>query len=217
MARTRHFSPPLLNAMLAHAAHLWPRPQVRSNPSNAATAGNRYLSKARKLLETECESPSISTVQVLSLMGSREAGCRREVGLRWLYSGMSFRMALDLGLHSSCDGLVKNGGISQEEADARVITFWGCYLFGKGWSAYLGRPESIPAHLIENTPRPSLNAEEEIALWTPYSDDPMPRGPMVAHTMLTSRQIVYIAEILGSVIRDLSVGSRWSTTRRLTL
>lgn len=44
---------------------------------------------------------------------------------------MSFRMALDLGLHLSCNELAKSGRMSQEEADARMITFWGCYLYDK--------------------------------------------------------------------------------------
>lgn len=201
--RSKHFSPLLLNAILAHAAHLSSRPEVRTNPSDPATAGNRYFRTARKLLEVECESPSMTTVQALALMGSREAGCGRDVGLGWLYSGMSFRMALDLGLHLRCDDLVRSGRILQEEADARVTTFWGCYLFDKGWSAYLGRPESMPAQLVERTPRPTLKAEEEFTFWTPYGDEPMPGEPMVAHTMSTSRQIVAIAEILGSVIRNL--------------
>ena len=185
--RTKHFSPLLLNAILAHAAHLSSRPEVRSDPNEPATAGNRYFRTARKLLDFECESPSMTTVQALALMGSREAGCGRDVGLGWLYSGMSFRMALDLGLHLRCDDLVKNGRMLQEEADARVITFWGCYLFDKGWSAYLGRPESMPAHLIERTPRPALKAEEEFAFWTPYGIEPISGEPMVAHTISTSR------------------------------
>ena len=203
--RSKNFSPLLLNAILAHAAHLSSRPEVRTDPDEPATAGNRYFRTARKLLEAECESPSITTVQALALMGSREAGCGRDVGLGWLYSGMSFRMALDLGLHLRCDDLVKSGRLSQEEADARVTTFWGCYLFDKGWSAYLGRPESMPAHLVERTPRPELKAEEEFAFWTPYGDEPMLKEPIVAHTMSTSRQIVAVAEILGSVIRNLYV------------
>ena len=202
---SKHFSPLLLNAILAHAAHLSSRPEVRTDPNEPATAGNCYFRTARKLLEVELESPSMTTVQALALMGSREAGCGRDVGLGWLYSGMSFRMALDLGLHLRCDDLVKKGQISQEEADARVTTFWGCYLFDKGWSAYLGRPESMPAHLAERTPRPALKAEEEFAFWTPYGDERTPREPMVAHTMSTSGQIVAIAEILGSVIRNLYV------------
>ena len=203
--RSKHFSPLLLNAILAHAAHLSSRPEVRTDLNDPATAGHRYFRTARKLLEYECESPSMTTVQALALMGSREAGCGRDVGLGWLYSGMSFRMAVDLGLHLRCDDLVRNGRMSQEEADARVTTFWGCYLFDKGWSAYLGRPESISAHLVERTPRPTLKAEEEFAFWTPYGDEAVPGEPMVAHTISTMRQIVAIAEIMGSVIRNLYV------------
>lgn len=85
--RTKFYSPLLLNAMLAHASHLSPRTEVRSNANDPATAGNRYFAKARKLLEIECESPSMTTAQALALMGSREAGCGRDVGLGWLYSG----------------------------------------------------------------------------------------------------------------------------------
>lgn len=201
--RSKHFSPLLLNAILAHAAHLSSRPEVRTDPNDPATAGSRYFRIARRLLEAECESPSMTTVQALALMGSREAGCGRDVGLGWLYSGMSFRMALDLGLHLRCDDLVSKGWISQEEADARVITFWGCYLFDKGWSAYLGRPESMPAHLVERTPRPAVKSEEEFAFWMAYGDEPMPMEPKVAYTISTSRQIVAVAEILGSVICNL--------------
>ena len=203
--RSKYFSPLLLNAILAHAAHLSSRPEVRTDFNDSATAGHRYFRTARKLLESECENPSMTTVQALALMGSREAGCGRDVGLGWLYSGMSFRMAVDLGLHLRCDDLVRNGRMSQEEADARVTTFWGCYLFDKGWSAYLGRPESISAHLVERTPRPTLKAEEEFAFWTPYGDEAMAGEPMVAHTISTMRQIVAIAEIMGSVIRNLYV------------
>ena len=61
----------------------------------------------------------------------------------------------------------------------------------------------MPAHLAEHTHRPSLNAEEEFAFWTPYSDSMAPQEPMIAHTISTSQQIVAVAEILGSVIRNL--------------
>lgn len=86
-ARKKHYSPLLLNAILAHAAHLSSRPDVRSDPSRPEMAGDRYFAKARKLLDFECESPSMTTVQALALMGSREAGCGRDTGLGWLYSG----------------------------------------------------------------------------------------------------------------------------------
>jgi hypothetical protein len=86
--RKKHFSPLLLNAILAHAAHSSDRPGVLSDPNDPATAGNRFFANSRRLLEDECENPSITTVQALALMGSREAGCGRDTGLGWLYSGM---------------------------------------------------------------------------------------------------------------------------------
>jgi hypothetical protein len=85
--RMNHFSPLLINAILAHAAHLSDRPEVRSDPLDSTTAGDPYFARARRLLEAECENPSMTTVQALALMGSREAGCGRDTGLGWLYSG----------------------------------------------------------------------------------------------------------------------------------
>ncbi len=87
--RMKHYSPLLLNAILAHASHLTTRPEVRTDPQQPSSAGNRYFAKARQLLEGEIERPGITTVQALALMGSREAGCGRDAGLGWLYSGMS--------------------------------------------------------------------------------------------------------------------------------
>ena len=204
--RSKFYSPLLLNALLAHAAPLSRRLEVRSNRKDPKTNGDQFFKRAKRLLETEIESPSITTVQALALMGSREAGCGRN-GLGWLYSGMSFRMALDLGLHLSCDELAKNGRITRDEADSRLMTFWGCYAYDKSWSAYLGKPESIPAHLIEGFPWPAISAEEEKELWMPYGEETTPlisaREPMRAHTSSTSRQIVAIQGILGSIIRNL--------------
>ena len=219
VARTKYYSEFLLYAIYAHAAHLSRWPEIRSN-------GDRYFAKARKLLDAECESPSLATIQALALMGSREAGCGRDTGLGWLYSGMSFRMALDIGLHLSCDELVKDGRISQEEADARSMTYWSIYAYDKSvlgvllnvsslinlraWSAYLGKPESIPANLVKNVRWPAQDPEEELAMWIPYYEhiaeaSSPSREPMIAYTLTTARQIVLIQEILGSIVRNLYV------------
>lgn len=66
----------------------------------------------------------LCTVQALALLSVREAGCGRE-GKGWVYSGMSFRMAFDLGLN------VDASSLGDEEKDARRITLWGCYLIDK--------------------------------------------------------------------------------------
>jgi hypothetical protein len=80
----------------------------------------------------EYEKPKLTTVQALALMSVREAGCGRE-SKGWVYSGMSFRMACDLGLNLDSGSLAigRDSSLDEEEIDARRITFWGCFLFDK--------------------------------------------------------------------------------------
>lgn len=80
----------------------------------------------------EHEKPRLTTVQALALMSVREAGCGREAK-GWVYSGMSFRMACDLGLNLDSGTLSgsRDSKLDDEEIDARRITFWGCFLFDK--------------------------------------------------------------------------------------
>jgi hypothetical protein len=49
----------------------------------------------------------------------------------YLTTGMSFRMALDLGLHLDSQRLVELGYLSEEEYNMRAITFWGCFIFDR--------------------------------------------------------------------------------------
>jgi hypothetical protein len=66
--------------------------------------------------------------------------------LGWLYSGMAFRMAFDLGIHLPSDKLqafVKS--LSTEDIEIRKRLFWSCYTWDKTISIYLGRmPNFLP-------------------------------------------------------------------------
>lgn len=121
----------LVNAMLALGCHFSRCEGAYADPLNCASGGDHFFKEAKKLaLENdEYENARLCTVQALALMSVREAGCGRE-GKGWTYSGMSFRMALDLGLNLNVSS---NGqqSFTEEEVDARRITFWGCYLFDK--------------------------------------------------------------------------------------
>lgn len=120
----------LVNTMLALGCHFSSWPASRADPENSATAGNHFFKEAKRLLmdHDEHERAKLCTVQALALMSVREAGCGRE-GKGWVYSGMSFRMSYDLGLNVDVTELSSNP--SEEEVDARRITFWGCFLFDK--------------------------------------------------------------------------------------
>ena len=122
----------LVNAMLALGCHFSSRPTARADPEDSGTTGDHYFAEAKRLLyeNEEFANTKLCTVQALALMSVREAGCGRE-SKGWVYSGMSFRMASDLGLNVDAPPMNDSSRLSDEDIDARRITFWGCFLFDK--------------------------------------------------------------------------------------
>jgi Fungal specific transcription factor domain/Fungal Zn(2)-Cys(6) binuclear cluster domain len=135
---TQYCSSLLVNAMLTLGCHFTLRPAARARPDDPATAGDHFFKEAKRLMHENDEfaSTKVCTVQALALMSVREAGCGRE-GKGWVYSGMSFRMAMDLGLNVDAPGLGQDSTLSAEDIDARRITFWGCFLFDKYAACHL--------------------------------------------------------------------------------
>jgi len=126
--KTEYCTSLLVNAMLALGCHFTSWPAARLDPNDSATAGDHFFREAKRLIleNDEHENPRLATVQALALMSVREAGCGREVR-GWVYSGMSFRMAADLGLNVDSG----TSDLDESEVDARRITIWGCFLFDK--------------------------------------------------------------------------------------
>ena len=126
--KTEYCTSLLVNAMLALACHFTARPAARANPEDSSTAGDHFFKEAKNLMliNDEHEKPRLATVQALALLSVREAGCGREAR-GWVYSGLSFRMAYDLGLNVDSG----QSSASEFEDDARRITIWGCFLFDK--------------------------------------------------------------------------------------
>ncbi|KAJ5527242.1 transcriptional regulator family: Fungal Specific TF [Penicillium frequentans] len=159
----------LVNAMLALGCHFSSWPGAFTDPGNIATAGNHFFKEAKRLIHEndEHENAKLCTVQAFALMSVREAGCGRE-GKGWVYSGLSFRMASDLGLNVDASSLGARN-LTDEEVDARRITFWGCYLVDKCWSNYLGRQPQLSSSGT-NVPKADVLPQEETELWSPYTD-----------------------------------------------
>ena len=126
--RKVYCTPLLINAMLALGCHFTSWPEAKADPTDSATAGDHFFKEAKRLIlaNDEHEKPQLATVQALALMSVREAGCGREAR-GWVYSGMSFRMAYDLGLNVESE----SKEMDETEVDARRITIWGCFLFDK--------------------------------------------------------------------------------------
>jgi hypothetical protein len=87
---------------------------------------------------------------------------RRKCSLLTNFFRRCFRLVLDLGLHLDPYPLVEKGLMSREDAHVRLLAFWGCYVFDKGWAAYLGRTgESISKHV-------AVSSTDSFARQTPY-------------------------------------------------
>ncbi|KAK1782469.1 fungal-specific transcription factor domain-containing protein [Copromyces sp. CBS 386.78] len=154
----------LVNAMLALGCHFTSVDGAFAIPGDSRTKGDHFFAEAKRLIvqNDEYEKPRLTTVQALALMSVREAGCGREAK-GWVYSGMSFRMAQDIGLNLDI------GALDEKEVDARRITFWGCFLFDKCWSNYLGRLPQLPKNTY-NVPKYDVFPDEDSELWSPYTD-----------------------------------------------
>ncbi|KAL9622565.1 MAG: hypothetical protein Q9160_003062 [Pyrenula sp. 1 TL-2023] len=129
---SEYCSPLLVNVMLSLGCHFTTWPAARADPDDSATVGDHFFQEAKRLMfeNDEHANAKLCTVQALGLMSVREAGCGRE-GKGWVYSGMSIRMAVDIGLNVDAPGLNDNAKLGPEDIDARRITSWGVFLFDK--------------------------------------------------------------------------------------
>lgn len=189
----------LVNAMLALGCHFSSWEGAREDPRNSATAGDHFFKEAKRLLleNDEHENAKLCTVQAFALMSVREAGCGRE-SKGWVYSGMSFRMAFDLGLNLETGPAAQN--LTEEETDARKITFWGCFLFDKCWSNYLGRQPQLAAHNM-NVPKFEVLPSEEAQLWSPYTDcGAGHKHTQPSRTRTVALQLSKLSEISGDLL-----------------
>ena len=198
--KNEYCTPLLVNAMLALGCHFTSWPAARAVRDDSATAGDHFFKEAKRLiLEGDLhEVPALTTVQALALMSVREAGCGREAK-GWVYSGMSFRMACDLGLNL---GMHSKDGIDESEEDARRITFWGCFLFDKCWSNYLGRLPQLPNTII-TVPKFDVFPVEDADTWAAYTDSGFSQAhAQPSRTRAVARQISKLCEISSDLMNS---------------
>ncbi|KAM5365359.1 hypothetical protein ACJA88_012541 [Fusarium oxysporum] len=197
---TAYCSSLLVNAMLALGCHFTSVAGAYGTPGDSRTKGDHFFAEAKRLIveNDEYEKPRLVTVQALALMSVREAGCAREAK-GWVYSGMSFRMAEDIGLNLDVGQLDKER-MSDYEIDARRITFWGCYLFDKCWSNYLGRLPQIPKSSF-NVSKFDVFPDEDAESWSPYTDSGFDQSfKQPARTRAIALQMSKLSEISSDLL-----------------
>ncbi|ESZ97715.1 fungal specific transcription factor domain-containing protein [Sclerotinia borealis F-4128] len=196
-----------VNAMLALGCHFTNSPKACADPTDPTTKGDAFFAEAKRLIveNDEYEKPKLTTIQALCLMSVREAGAGRE-GKGWVYSGMAFRMAQDMGLNLD-SGINKNNSdnpkdclIDEKEIDVRLVTFWGCFLFDKCWSNYLGRLPQLPVSNI-TVPKYDVFLDEDSSIWSPYTDNGIGQlHSQPSRTRAVALQISSLCEISSDLL-----------------
>jgi hypothetical protein len=192
----------LVNAMLALGCHFTSVSGAFAIPGDSRTKGDHFFAEAKRLIveNDEYEKPRLTTVQALALMSVREAGCGREAK-GWVYSGMSFRMAQDIGLNLDVGSLSSDkDSLNEQEVDARRVTFWGCFLFDKCWSNYLGRLPQLPRNSY-SVPKYDVFPDEDAEPWCPYTDggfDQSAKQP--SRTRAVALQLSKLCEISSDLL-----------------
>lgn len=192
-----YVSPFLLSALLSQAARYSPRPDAKD-------VGERFAKRALELLVKDIDrGSSIATLQGLLIFSARECACGR-TSQGWLYSGMAFRMARDLGLHVDPKKLGPlSSQFSDEDLALRQQMFWSCYSWDKTMSLCLGRAP-IMLEAIELPTADSLldgrDADDEI--WQPVLVQGSLSESLVRHRALSSTRFAAYCE-LCTIIQDV--------------
>jgi len=114
------------------------------NPNNTpASASTPFIAQAQDLIIPLLHLPTTDVVTGLLLLTWLCYGQGSESGM-WQYSGMCFRMAIDLGLHENSEVY---------ETQAHVVRtrllFWNMFVMDRIIAFALGRPASIPEDIVE--------------------------------------------------------------------
>ncbi len=101
-----------------------------------------FSNRAQELLyESALDSPNLTTLQALLLLGHRDIG-RGKSSRGWVFTGMAFRLAQGMGLHlDPSHWQTPNDTDVEREISRRA--YWAAFIADKQLSLYFGRPPAL--------------------------------------------------------------------------
>ncbi|KAL8297319.1 hypothetical protein RB597_006419 [Gaeumannomyces tritici] len=204
-----YFSKLLLNAIYFGASKFSPRTEVRRDPNDVRTAGWRFRQRVRELLGESLDRSDITTIQALLVMTNSLFALGDERSAAWLYSGIAFRMTVDLGMHVDHPDLPGNRRFTDEDLEIRRRVFWGAFVVDKIQSLYQGRPVTIKES-DTLVPIKFLDTYEELEPWEPFAystqSDLYSGSPAYSVSAFTAlcRLSIVMSDILSSIYTERS-------------
>ncbi|KAF2435402.1 hypothetical protein EJ08DRAFT_580700 [Tothia fuscella] len=206
-----YYSKLLLNAIMFGSSKFSPRVDIRKDADRPSTAGWQFRQRFKNLLGEAMDESSITTIQALITVASSLFAIESAAkSTAWLYSGIAFRMIVDLGLHIDGAELLKNHRITAEDLEARRRVFWGAFVFDKIHSMYFGRPVTLQETNVR-VPIEFFDDYEELEQWVPVelfnysnSDYQRPTHPGGAsHSVTTFSALCRLSLILGRITNEV--------------
>lgn len=154
---------------------------------------------------------SIPSIQALLLLASSLFALGQHQS-SWLYSGLAFRMLVDMGLH--IDNTAFDKKLSFEDIEIRRRVVWGSFCFDKIHSLYQGRAPTLQESEM-HVPIVFVDDYEETEQWRPTS---YPAGTSSAfrsgvptYSVSTFTALCQLCMIMGRALNALYSFSSFSS------
>jgi hypothetical protein len=134
VGRGHYYSDALLYAICSLGALASKDPQ---DPSISES----FAVQAQSLLFSNLNHPNLTTLQALLLLGYREIGHGR-ASKGWMFCGMSFRLAHEMGLHLDPSNWSEEADSGLDREILRRV-YWAAFVADKQLSLYFGRPPAL--------------------------------------------------------------------------
>ncbi|KAH8697929.1 fungal-specific transcription factor domain-containing protein [Talaromyces proteolyticus] len=205
----------LLNAIYLSSALNSNRDELHDGPRDQQSLSTKFFSRIQELTLSELENSSVASAVAFLIIGSSLVSVGRQTA-GWHYSGLGYRMIIDLGLHidphklriSHSDPSQPVRSFTEVDLELHRRVYWGAYINDKFQALYFGRPPTLTAIGIEPS-RAYLDNFEELELWKPYVD---PRSsvsssstfqPQPAYSLSTFQTFIYLTDIMTDVVSSL--------------
>ncbi|KAF5392813.1 hypothetical protein D9757_000908 [Collybiopsis confluens] len=211
--KTSHYSPMLHNALLALATGFSDNRAIRDYKSR-----KYFADEAKRLMESEVQTPNVSVVHALSILGSfHSSNGSRD----WDMSILALEVVLVkpllfthqakiVGLSVDCSAWVKSGLITEHDLNDRNWAFWTTLTQEMCWCLYVGRDSNLLTSSEGNSiPVPYIDAAyDQIPWFHPTAErEIQPQPNYLSTTFAATCELMIIAKRVMGVVNLLHVSS----------
>ncbi|KAI1742558.1 fungal-specific transcription factor domain-containing protein [Xylaria scruposa] len=109
--------------------------------TNESLLSDVFANQSQALLYPSLNHPDLTVLQSLILLGQLEIG-RGRASKGWLFCGMAFRLAYEMGLHLDPTNWHNTEDLDVEREVLRRV-YWAAFVVDKQLSLYFGRPPAL--------------------------------------------------------------------------